>query len=262
MTGSARIAYGGFQIGFAFVLCVDAVGPVTDLTVGRDRVLGVLLGIVVTGAVFAAFGHTLARDGLRGALARALRALAAMARAGMVTPDTRTALEPRQWLRWDIYRALADALRLREEAGFEAGASAPDVVALRAGVLRTTDHALAAMLALLAVVRHRLTVDPQPSAETHAHLHALAVGIVATFDSLADRVDGRPAPPAPDLRSLLGAVEAVAAAEPRATAHLRARMALYRGLVETMPPLAGDAEVLATAMMSRPAPAFAAELRG
>jgi hypothetical protein len=224
-------------------------------------VLGILLGIVVTGAVFTAFGHTLARDGLRGALARALRALAEMARVGTVAANPRAALEPRQWLRWGIYRSLADALQLREEAGYEAGASAPEVVALRAGVLRATDHALAAMLALLAVVRHRLAADLQASAETHARLQALAGGIAATFEGLADRFDGRPSASPPDLDALLARAEATAVG-PAATAHLRARIALYRALVGTMHPLARDAAALATDGMSHSPSASAAWLRG
>ena len=259
-TGSARIAYAGFQTGLAFALCIDAVGPVTNLTVGRDRVLGILLGILVTGAVFAAFGHTLARDGLRGALARALRALAAMARVGTVAADPRLALEPRQWLRWDIYRSLADALRLREESGYEAGASAPEVVALRAGVLRATDHALAAMLALLAVVRHRLAADLHASAETHARLQALATAIAASFEGLADQLDGRPPAPLPDLDALLARAEA-ADAGPAATPHLRARIALYRALVGAMHPLARDATALALDGTSHLAPASPAMLQ-
>jgi len=46
--GSPRIAYAGFQIGFAYFLCVvqDA-GPAFDLTVARDRVIGMLFGIAV-----------------------------------------------------------------------------------------------------------------------------------------------------------------------------------------------------------------------
>jgi len=51
--GSPRIAYAGFQIGFAFFLCVvQGASPAFDLAIARDRVIGILLGNL---AIYAAF---------------------------------------------------------------------------------------------------------------------------------------------------------------------------------------------------------------
>jgi multidrug resistance protein MdtO len=51
--GSPRIAYAGFQIAFAFFLCMlQGQAPAVDMTVARDRVIGVLLGDVVSYLVF------------------------------------------------------------------------------------------------------------------------------------------------------------------------------------------------------------------
>ncbi len=51
-SGSERIAYMGRQIGFSFALFVlHDFGPVTDLYLPRDRVIGILLGIIVMGVI-------------------------------------------------------------------------------------------------------------------------------------------------------------------------------------------------------------------
>ncbi|WP_323122910.1 FUSC family protein [Burkholderia alba] len=51
--GSPRIGYVGFQIAFAFFLCViQGAAPGFDLTIARDRTIGILLGNVVVYLVF------------------------------------------------------------------------------------------------------------------------------------------------------------------------------------------------------------------
>jgi multidrug resistance protein MdtO len=52
-TGSERISYAGFQIAFAFFLSMfQGYAPDTDLDKIRDRMVGILIGIVVTTVVF------------------------------------------------------------------------------------------------------------------------------------------------------------------------------------------------------------------
>lgn len=50
--GSERIAYAGIQIGFTFALAfLSWFAPLTNLTELRDRVLGILLGVLVSSIV-------------------------------------------------------------------------------------------------------------------------------------------------------------------------------------------------------------------
>lgn len=51
--GDSRIAYAGYQIAFAFFLCVlQGNGPSFDMVTARDRVIGILLGNIVIYLVF------------------------------------------------------------------------------------------------------------------------------------------------------------------------------------------------------------------
>ena len=51
--GSERISYAGLQIAFAFFYSVfQGFAPDTDLDNVRDRVTGILFGLIVTGLVF------------------------------------------------------------------------------------------------------------------------------------------------------------------------------------------------------------------
>jgi multidrug resistance protein MdtO len=47
--GSPRISYAGFQIAFAFFLCIiQGSGPALDLTTARDRIIGIMIGNLVS----------------------------------------------------------------------------------------------------------------------------------------------------------------------------------------------------------------------
>ncbi len=89
--GSARIAYAGFQIAFAFFLCVvQGPSPAFDLSVARDRVIGILVGNLMSFVIFTQVWPVSVSRRVDPGFAVLLRQLAAMLRAS--TLDGRRAL--------------------------------------------------------------------------------------------------------------------------------------------------------------------------
>ena len=78
-TSSERLSYAGMQIALAFFMgSLQTYSPATDLTVLRDRVVGILLGNVVMTLVFSVLWPESAITRLRSALSSALRSIAAL----------------------------------------------------------------------------------------------------------------------------------------------------------------------------------------
>jgi multidrug resistance protein MdtO len=60
--GSERIAYAGIQIGFTFALAfLSWFGPLSNLTELRDRVIGILLGVLVSSLFISIYGRIVKR---------------------------------------------------------------------------------------------------------------------------------------------------------------------------------------------------------
>jgi len=100
--GSEMISYAGLQLAFAFFYSVfQGYAPDTDLDNVRNRVVGILFGLIVTGLVFRYIWPERTIDRLRDALRAALRQLARL----LENPRPETSIE----------RAKADVHRLIEE---------------------------------------------------------------------------------------------------------------------------------------------------
>ena len=82
--GTPRISYAGFQMAFAFFLCViQGPSPAFDLTTARDRVIGILIGNLVVFVVFTNVWPISVGNRIDPAIAALLRRLGTM----MTEPD-------------------------------------------------------------------------------------------------------------------------------------------------------------------------------
>jgi multidrug resistance protein MdtO len=174
-TSTERLSYAGLQIAFAFFLgLLQTDSPATDLTVLRDRVVGILLGNIVVTVVFSSLWPESAITRLRAALAEAQRAIAALLR----TPaDSATA---RQATVEALVRADQFAVLSRFELQMLPGEQRPYMPGLR-DVER------------LAAAAFVLTSDPVARA---ADLNGLSE-VAAWLDTAADATAQRSPAPAP-----------------------------------------------------------------
>jgi multidrug resistance protein MdtO len=124
-SGSERISYLGLQMAFAFFLCVlQGYGPGTEITMVRDRIVGILFGNLVMLLVFVYIWPERAGAGAWQKLSGAVRGLARLVT--VINPDdvTRNQAEV-QKIRLEIYEQLGTARKLTETARFEPDAYTP-----------------------------------------------------------------------------------------------------------------------------------------
>jgi multidrug resistance protein MdtO len=97
--GSPRIAYAGFQIAFAFLLCVvQGPAPAFDLTVARDRVIGIVIGNLVLYPISAHAWPVSVGQRIELGIAKALEHLGSMMRASDAAVRARLSMQARATL--------------------------------------------------------------------------------------------------------------------------------------------------------------------
>jgi uncharacterized membrane protein YccC len=119
-TGSEMISYAGLQIAFAFFYSVfQGYAPDTDLDNVRNRVVGILFGLIVTGVVFKYIWPERTIDRLRDALRQALRDLARLLEIPRPETSIETAKAEAQSLIGATARSFEQARRYAELTQFE-----------------------------------------------------------------------------------------------------------------------------------------------
>src|SRR5271170_2440576 len=126
--GSERISYAGLQMAFAFYMCVfQGFAPDTDFNTIRDRLVAIVLGIIVSSAVFRYLWPERAVDRLRATLARVLRNLSKLLPIPKIGASIEAEGKTVDKIRGEITKDLDDTLRLSELIVFEnSKTDAPD----------------------------------------------------------------------------------------------------------------------------------------
>ena len=118
--GTDRISYAGLQGAFAFFLCIfQDYEPQINFETVRDRLIGIILGIILSSIVYLYIWPEHAIDGLRATLGRVLRNLAQLLqrpKTGTTIEAEKKAVEPMETA---ITKDLDNMLRLSELVAIE-----------------------------------------------------------------------------------------------------------------------------------------------
>jgi multidrug resistance protein MdtO len=165
--GSERISYAGFQMAFAFFLCViQGPSPAFDLTTARDRVIGILIGNVVVYLVFTNLWPISVGKRIEPAIAALLRQLSAMMTAD---PQSRRALASQ------AQSALAEIETDIDLAGYE-----PSTVRPTEAWLSARRHVVAEIGAVGSVLLLGADNNATPRAQIANRLETLAKRFAAS----------------------------------------------------------------------------------
>jgi multidrug resistance protein MdtO len=176
--GSPRISYAGFQIAFAFFLCaIQGSAPAFDMTVARDRVIGILFGNLVVYLLFSNLWPVTVTRRIDTGIVTLLRRLGAMMAAASRSRRCALASEASAAL-----GAVEQDLKL---ARYEPAAVRPAAEWLNAR--QRAAHAIARLTGPLLV---RANQDPSLGGELSRRLSGLA-------DSFEHQPEGRMTSPEP-----------------------------------------------------------------
>jgi multidrug resistance protein MdtO len=190
-TSSPRLSYFGVQLALAFyVINLQEFKVQTSLTVARDRVIGILLGLFMMWLVFDQLWGAPAVVGMKGAFISSLRFLAQFAREP-VSRDLRVAIERSYSLRETINTNLEKTRTLADAVLFEFGPSRQQDLALRRHIVRWQSELRMLFLMEIAWLKYSLQLPgfELPEGLREAQLE-FDDEFARTLESMADRFEG------------------------------------------------------------------------
>jgi multidrug resistance protein MdtO len=243
-TASARLSYLGVQLALAFYLInVQEFAIQTSLSIARDRVFGVLLGLLSMWLIFDRLWVHNALDEMQKIFARNLDLFAELTEQ-LLIDDQIAAIKRMRALR-DQLNAGFDAVRNQSDAVlFEFGTSRAKKLKLRENIRRWQPAIRTLMLVQVTsaqyIVQRPLQGLPAPIRDAAV---AFEVAIASVMRSLANEFSGRPSSPVPDLRLAYANLE-------------RTSQDYYHSLGIPVPPQATDLVGLAETLSSILAPLY------
>ena len=155
-TSSPRLSYFGIQLALAFyIINLQEFKVQTSLTVARDRVVGILLGLFMMWLVFDQLWGAQAVVGMKRAFISSLRFLAQFAREPL-SKNSRVAIERSYSLRETINTNLDKVRILADAVLFEFGPSRQHNLALRSQILRWQTQLRMLFVTQIAWLKYRL----------------------------------------------------------------------------------------------------------
>lgn len=236
-TSSPRLSYFGVQIAVAFCLInLQEFKIQTSLAVARDRVAGILLGLLMMWLVFDRLWSSSAGVGMKKAFVSALRLLAQFSKQP-VSEDIHAAIERSYALR-ELINAQFDKVRsLADGVLFEFGPSRPQDLRFRDLVRQWQPQLRTLFVMRIASLKYRLQVQgfelPEPVRVIQQEYDDRSARVL---EDLADQIDTNSSQEKPasgdSFADLEQKVHACCAKEEQKVvdAHIRALMTLLRGV--------------------------------
>ncbi len=192
MTSSPRLSFFGLQLGAVYyVINMQKFARETSLSVGRDRVAGVFLGLLTMWWIFDQLWSAPASVEMKRVFISTLRLLAQFAREPL-SADIRSAIRRTSALhdtigtKFDSVRSLADGVLL------EFGPSRRDDLALRDRIRRWQPQLRALFIMRSASLKYRLQLPGFELPEgVIASLQAYDECSARTLEDIADRIEGK-----------------------------------------------------------------------
>jgi uncharacterized membrane protein YgaE (UPF0421/DUF939 family) len=200
--GTPRVSYIGMQIGFAFALsALNSPGPIIDLVLARDRILGILIGIIISGALnfllWPQRSETISSRRLTGLL----RNLANTMRSN---PAKELKEQVSETLINDLDTTLQESLNILEHAQMEP--KAPSSAQQNQNIkLRYIIHSLQ-YISNIILARHRFFLSQRFGSlvtPLEAEMNQLREAYGVYYDNLADVLEKKASMVIPDLKESL-----------------------------------------------------------
>jgi multidrug resistance protein MdtO len=209
MTATPRLSYLGLQVALAFyVIHLQNFHFETSLTVARDRVLGIVMGLTTMWLIFDHLWSASASESMRRALVRSIRLLAQLTR-GPASTRQDEAVQESSALRETIYSTFDQTRALSDGVLFEFGPGRAAALEFCEQVRRLQPQLRSLFVLRISALEYRLGLPgfQLPREALTAQIRFDECEATA-LEELADRIEsGRPGPSSPRRCILAGGIE-------------------------------------------------------